>query len=92
MYELMLILESETSEENRKKLFTKIEKAIEESGKISEIKDLGKKTLAYPIKKKQDGHYWLLMISMSGKEAASLTDKLKQEDSVLRMLLIKRDE
>ena len=92
MYELMLILESETSEESRKKLFAKVEKAIEESGKISEIKDLGKKTLAYPIKKKQDGHYWLLMISMSGKEAASLTDKLKQEDSVLRMLLIKRDE
>ena len=92
MYELTLILESETSEESRKKLFAKVEKAIEESGKISEIKDLGKKTLAYPIKKKQDGHYWLLMISMSGKEAASLTDKLKQEDSVLRMLLIKRDE
>ncbi len=92
MYELMLILESETSEENRKKLFTKIEKAIEVPGKISEIKDLGKKTLAYPIKKKQDGHYWLLMMSMSGKEAASLTDKLKQEDSVLRMLLIKKDE
>lgn len=92
MYELMLILESETSEENRKKLFTKIEKAIEAPGKISEIKDLGKKTLAYPIKKKLDGHYWLLMMSMSGKEAASLTDKLKQEDSVLRMLLIKKDE
>lgn len=89
---MMLILDSGTSEESRKKIFTKIEKAVEESGKVTETKDLGKKILSYPINKKQDGHYWLLTMSASGKEAATLTDKLKQEESVLRMLLIKKDE
>ena len=91
MYELVLVLDTSVSEDSRKKLFEKIEKNIKESGRTENTTDMGKKMLVYPIKKKQDGHFWLLTLSMSGKEAASLTAKLKLEESILRMLLVKKD-
>lgn len=92
MYELMLVLDTIVTEENRKKLFAKIEKLVGMDGKVDSTSDLGKKNLAYKIKNKQEGHYWLLTVSMSGKEAASLTGKLKMEESILRMLLVKKEE
>ena len=88
LYELMLVLDVSASETERKKLFEKIEKAISGEGKITDKIDLGKKTLAYPVKKKKEANYWLLKLETVGKEAALLSNKLRLEELVLRLLLV----
>jgi small subunit ribosomal protein S6 len=53
--------------------------------------DWGKKELAYPIKKKNDGYYFLLAVKLPKKTPAELDTKLKLEEGLLRYLLVKKD-
>lgn len=89
-YELMLILRSSIEEKNKERLLELIKKTIS-PGKITETKDRGKRTLAYPIKKEKEGNYLLLTLESEGKEIAKLSEALKSVETVLRYLLIRKE-
>ncbi len=88
-YEMVVILSPELSAAEQEKLLEKIKKQIADSeGKISQAKDLGKKDLAYPIKKKKEGIFHLVEFSAPGPALLSLRQKLLLEENVLRYLVI----
>jgi len=89
-YELMLVLKSSVTDEEEKKIFAQIGKALN-SHKLGKPEFIGKKNLAYPIKKEKEGKYWLLEIEGEGKEAHGFFEKLKLEETVLRYLVIRKD-
>jgi len=92
-YELVVILDPETKAEEQEKLLEKIKKQIADSeGKSSPVKELGKKELAYPIKKKREGVFYLLEFSAPAASLASLQPKLLLEEKVLRYLLVGKGE
>ncbi len=88
-YELMLIFRTDTSEEKRKKIVEEIKKVLPTLDKKFEVKDFGKRLLSYPIKKENEGNYYLLTLNMEGKEAANLNSKLKLNEDLLRYLLVR---
>lgn len=88
-YELVVILTSSLSEEQKKSQIKKIEDLLGKKGKVKKADVWGKKALAYPIKKQQEGIYVLFEISLDDKFVSELDKKLKLEEKVLRYLLIK---
>ena len=92
-YELTMILDSDLTSENQKKLLEKFKKLIEDGkGKIVKQDDLGKKELAYPINKKKMGVYFFWEVKISAIDIRQLDKKLKFEEGVMRHLIIRKEK
>lgn len=91
-YELTLILDPDLSSEDQKKLIEKIKKIIEDTkGKVEKTNDWGKKELAYPIKKKTMGDYFLWEIKADSGQIDKIDKKIKIEEEVLRYLILRKE-
>ncbi len=54
---------------------------------------LGKKKLAYPVKKTRNGHYGVIDFSMDGPKVADLDAKIRTQDStIIRYIIANMDE
>ena len=90
LYEMMLISKHTLSEADEKKLMVRMEKMLAGSGKIVKTENLGKKQLAYRIKKETEGNYRLLNLELKPVSIAEITAKLKMEEDILRFLILKK--
>lgn len=85
-YELMVVVSASvdlTSDKTQKDL---IEKLVGDAGTVTEVTSLGKKTLAYPIKKQTEATY--LVATLTGNVKSAVVDKKsKLMDEILRFLL-----
>ncbi|MBI3379263.1 30S ribosomal protein S6 [Candidatus Gottesmanbacteria bacterium] len=89
-YELALLLSAKLAEEKQKKVLDEVKKYITSvSGKADEAKLLGKKKLAYSIKKETEGFYYIIKFTVEGKESAPINKKLALNVDVLRYLVIR---
>jgi small subunit ribosomal protein S6 len=92
-YEVMYIVDPETPTEKLTKLNTAVGKLIEkEGGTIVRMDDGGKRTLAYPIKKKKEGFYVLFEVEGSGQEIAELERRMRVNDMIIRYITVRVDE
>ena len=92
-YEVMYIVDPETPADRVEKLNDAVGKLIEkEGGEVMRMDDIGLKALAYPIQKKQEGHYVLFEISGSGQEIAELERRMRVNDMIMRYITVRVDE
>jgi len=91
-YELTLILDPNLTPEKKKALIEKIKKILETSGgKVEKTDEWGKKKLAYPIRKFEEGDFLFLEINLSQQSPAEIEKKLSLEEAILRCLLVKKE-
>jgi len=89
----MYIIDPETAADKITKLNTAVGKLIEkEGGSIVRMDDIGRKPLAYPIQKKNEGHYVLFEIEGSGQEIAELERRMRVNDMIIRYMTVRVDE
>ncbi|TSC84482.1 MAG: hypothetical protein G01um101416_1069, partial [Microgenomates group bacterium Gr01-1014_16] len=68
----------------------KIEKVVKVlGGKVGKNVEMGKKPLAYQIKKAGEGHYLQMLVELPGRAVVELVKKLNVEKELLRHLLVK---
>lgn len=68
----------------------KIEKLIKTfEGKLGKLTEMGKKQLAYPIKKLSSAHFLSWVLELPPKSVIELDKKLTNDKEVLRHLLIR---
>jgi small subunit ribosomal protein S6 len=92
-YELTIIIQPEISEEGSQATMAKLDEAMESSGATRLLcDDLGKRKLAYEIRKFHKGHYYLLSFLDEGSSVPALERILRLEESVLRFLTVKVDD
>ena len=92
-YEVMYIVDPETPAERIEKLNEAVGKVIEkEGGTVVRMDDIGRRTLAYPIEKRTEGHYVLFEIDGSGQEIAELERRMRVNDMIIRYITIRVDE
>lgn len=93
-YELMYILASSVSDDQVPATAQQIEQFVADNGGSDITHDqLGKKKLAYPIKKTRNGHYGVITFTAEGKGANSLDAKLRtQKGTVIRHIIVNTDE
>ncbi len=93
VYEMMYIAKPDTSADDIAKLNEGITKVIEtEGGSVVKLEDMGRRKLAYEIKRKKEGHYVLFEIEGSGKEIAELERRMRVNDLIIRFITVRVDE
>lgn len=92
-YEMMFIVKATQESEQVSKTAKNIESIVTSAkGKVNELKELGEKKLAYPIKKELNGYYYVLQVEASKETITEFDRKIKLDENVLRHLIIKLDE
>jgi small subunit ribosomal protein S6 len=88
-YELMYILSSAVSDNDVPQISSEVDRFItDEGGKILTQEMLGKKKLAYPIKKTRNGFYVLETLDLDGTKLQALDNKLRSMEPIIRYLVI----
>lgn len=92
-YELMYILASSVSDDQVPDQASQIVKFVSDFGgtEVTESQ-LGKKKLAYPIKKTRNGFYGLIEFVMDGKKLADLDAKIRTQNTIIRYIIVNLDE
>lgn len=81
-----------TNEDIRDKVLSKIEKKVlSDSGNFTIKEFIGKRLLAYPIKKFKEGIYVLCKIEVDESKTTELKKTITLIPEVLRFLLLKED-
>jgi len=92
-YEVMYIIDPETSADKITKLNEAVGKLIEkEGGTVVRMDDVGRRNLAYPINKKTEGYYVLFEINGSGQEILELERRMRVNDMIIRYMTVRVDE
>ncbi|HXF42503.1 MAG TPA: 30S ribosomal protein S6 [Pyrinomonadaceae bacterium] len=93
IYEIMYIVDPDTPDERIVKLNEAVGKVIEkQGGKVIKMDDMGKRALAYPIQKKNEGHYVLFEIEGTGQEIAELERRMRVNDMIMRYITVRIDQ
>ena len=92
-YEIMFIVKPTLDEANVKSTVEALSSIITDmKGKIENTKDMGKRELAYPIKKEISGFYYVLTVNASHEAIDEFDRKARINENVLRHQIIKLDE
>jgi small subunit ribosomal protein S6 len=92
-YEILLLLDPELAEEKQAEVVGRLRTLVEKGGGTFERHDAwGRRKLAYPIDKKEEGVYHLLSFTASPETLDELSRVLKIDDDVLRHMATRRPE
>jgi small subunit ribosomal protein S6 len=87
-YELAYILDPELDEQSIANVDERIKGWIESAGGIvKEIDNWGKRRLAYPIKKHNEGFYYFIQIEMPPQAAIMIERDLRLSEQILRFMI-----
>lgn len=93
-YESVVILYSNLKDEERESVINKIKDKINSFGNVTNIEDLGKKRLAYEIKKQKDGYYICFEFSIDEKyenAIAEIERLFRIQDEVMKFIVVRKD-
>ena len=91
-YELMIILDPETDERNLQPTLEKMLAVVpKDGGTVDSIDVMGRRRMAYEIKKQAEGIYAVVQLTAEPATAQELDRQLGLNESVLRTKLLRRD-
>lgn len=89
-YEIMFIVKATMEEDQIKKVADDLQKLINNKpSKVIEFKEMGRKKLAYPIKKEVSGYYYVMTVEANHETISEFDRKVLINENVLRHLIIK---
>ena len=92
-YELMFIVRPDMPEEEQDKLISTLESAMTSSGgAIKKVERMGKRRLAYTVRRFFEGVYILLTFEGSGGLVHELERRLRVTEQVIKFLTVRVDE
>ena len=93
-YELMYLLGAHVADTDVPAISAQVQKFVADYGGTDLVEtQLGKKKLAYPIKKTRNGHYVVVNFAMDAKKINELDARVRATNqSIIRYLLINLDE
>ena len=89
-YESVIIINPNVDEAGLKALEEKFTGLINENGKVEEVVDMGKRKLAYEIKKQQEGIYEVINFESKPEAITELERIYRITDDVLKFITIKK--
>jgi len=92
-YELMFIVRPDMPEEDQDKLISTLESVVTTSGgQMKNVEKMGKRRLAYVVRRFHDGVYILLTFEGSGGLVHELERRLRVSEPVIKFLSVRTDE
>ena len=92
-YELMFIVRPDMAEEDQDKLISTLETAVTTSGgTVKNVEKMGKRRLAYIVRRFREGVYILLTVEGAGGLIHELERRLRVSEPVIKFLTVRIDE
>ena len=92
-YELMFIVRPDMAEEDLDKLIATLEAAVPASGgTVKSVDKMGKRRLAYTVRKFHDGMYVLMTVEGGGAMVHELERRLRVTEPVIKFMTVRIDE
>lgn len=92
LYEGMYILNATLSEEARQKALEKILNGITaQGGEVCKIHEQGKKKLAYEIRGRREGYYYLLYFNLDTTLISELWNEYHLNEDLIRFMTLNTD-
>jgi small subunit ribosomal protein S6 len=93
IYEIVFIVRPDVTEEDVDKLIAQMEGAVAGAGgKLEKVEKLGRRRLAYRVRKQREGIYVLFQLQGSGDTVKEFERRLKVIDMVIKYLTVRIDE
>lgn len=89
-YESVIIINPSLDEEGIKKIEEKFTGLINENGKVENVNEMGRKKLAYEIKKNKEGFYVVLDFEAKPEFIAELERIYRITDEIIKFIVIKK--
>ena len=91
-YESVIIINPAVDEEKVKELTDRFSSLIYENGKVEKVDVLGKKKLAYEVKKNKEGYYAIFYFEAKPELIAELERNYRITDDVIKFMTINVNE
>jgi small subunit ribosomal protein S6 len=93
VYEVLFIIAPNIEESDIDTLVTQLsDVATGQGATIAKVDRIGRRRLAYPIQKFNEGYYVVLTIEGSGAEIAEIERRMRVTDAVIRYITVRIDE
>lgn len=93
VYEVLFIVAPNIEESDIDTLVTQLSDVLTNQGaQITKVDRMGRRRLAYPIQKFNEGHYVVFTVEGTGAEIAELERRMRVTDAVIRYLTVRIDE
>ena len=91
-YELCLVLSARLEDEQRADALERVKGYVTRfGGEIANIDEWGKRKLAYPIQKMDEGFYYFIHFDAEAAAPAEIEAQLRIMEPVLRFLIVKQE-
>ena len=89
-YESVIIINPNLEEQGIKTLVDKFSNLINKNGKVESVDELGKKKLAYEVKKYTEGYYLVINFEAEPSLIAELERNYRITDEIIKFIVVKK--
>jgi small subunit ribosomal protein S6 len=92
-YELMFIVRPDMTDEDLDKLISTLQSVVPANGgNVVKVEKMGKRRLAYTVRRFHDGIYVLMVVEGGGPAIHELERRLRVTEPVIKFLTVRTDE
>ena len=91
-YEVMFVIDPALEDAKKDATVESVQSIIAADGEVGKVDVWGMRKLAYPIDKKEEGHYAVVEFQGNPTLPKELDRRLKISDNVIRHIIINKDE
>ena len=91
-YESIIIVNPKLNEKQQNKIENKYKKIINKNGNVISIENIGKKRLAYEVKKNKEGIYIEINFTSEASFIAELERQYKIDENVIKFIVIRKED
>ena len=93
VYEVMFIIRPDVDDDEAEKLITNFSSTVSAGGGVvKSVEKLGRRKLAYMVRRFNDGNYVLLTIEAGGPVVLELERRLRVTEPVIKFITVRIDE
>ena len=90
-YETIFIINTVAEETKIKELIEKFSALINSNGKVESVDEWGKKRLAYPVNKQNEGYYVLINFEAKPELIAELERVYRITDGIMKFITVRKE-
>lgn len=91
-YEIALIIRTQVDEAGQKALIERLSEILSaDGGKVDNVETWGRRKLAYPIKKVQEGIYYFIQGQFVPAVLPELERTMKLSEDIVRYMIVRQD-
>ena len=91
-YESVIIISPSVEEEGIKNLIKKFSDLINTDGKVESVEEIGKRKLAYEVKKNKEGYYVLINFEAKPSLISELERNYRITDEVIKFIVVRKED